>query len=75
MSGPGDVAALAEHYARHYATVNGLPFRPVGPGALARLTGHGWRGNVRELENTIHRAVLLCTGAMIDTVELGGRRW
>ena len=69
---PGDVAALAEHYARHYATVNGLPFRPVGPGALARLTGHGWRGNVRELENTIHRAVLLCTGAMIDTVELAG---
>ena len=69
---PGDVAALAEHYARHYAEVNGLPFRPVGAGALARLTGHSWRGNVRELENTIHRAVLLSTGDMIDVVELAG---
>jgi two-component system response regulator FlrC len=69
---PGDVAALAEHYARHYAEVNGLPFRPVGMAALARLTGHGWRGNVRELENTIHRAVLLSTGDTIDLVELAG---
>ncbi len=69
---PGDVAALAEHYARHYAEVNGLPFRAVAPGALARLTAHFWRGNVRELENTIHRAVLLSTGDMIDAVELAG---
>jgi DNA-binding NtrC family response regulator len=69
---PGDVAALAEHYARHYAEVNGMAFRPVGAGALARLTGHFWRGNVRELENTIHRAVLLSTGDTIDAIELAG---
>ncbi len=69
---PGDVAALAEHYARHYAEVNGMSFRPVSPGALARLTSHFWRGNVRELENTIHRAVLLSTGDMIDAIELAG---
>jgi len=69
---PGDVAALAEHYARHYAEVNGMPFRPIGAGALARLTSHFWRGNVRELENTIHRAVLLSTGETIDAIELAG---
>jgi DNA-binding NtrC family response regulator len=69
---PGDVAALAEHYARHYAEVNGMKFRPVSAGALARLTGHFWRGNVRELENTIHRAVLLSTGDTIDAIELAG---
>jgi DNA-binding NtrC family response regulator len=69
---PGDVAALAEHYARHYAEVNGMKFRPVNAGALARLTGHFWRGNVRELENTIHRAVLLSTGDTIDAIELAG---
>ena len=69
---PGDVAALAEHYARHYAEVNGLPIRPISPLAHTRLAGHGWRGNVRELENTIHRAVLLSTGDTIDTVELAG---
>ena len=35
-----------------------------------RLTRHGWRGNVRELENTVHRAVLLSTGDEVDEVEL-----
>ncbi len=67
---PGDIAALAEHYARHYAEVNGLPARPLSPLAHARLARHGWRGNVRELENTIHRAVLLSTGDEVDAVEL-----
>ena len=69
---PGDIAALAEHYARHYAEVNGVPPRPISPLTHACLAGHGWRGNVRELENTIHRAVLLSTGPDIDAVELAG---
>ncbi len=69
---PGDIAALAEHYARHYAEVNGVPPRPISPFTHACLAGHGWRGNVRELENTIHRAVLLSTGPEIDAVELAG---
>ena len=67
---PGDIAALAEHYARHYADVNGLPVRPLSVAAHARLARHGWRGNVRELENTIHRAVLLSAGHEVDAVEL-----
>ncbi|HXT80557.1 MAG TPA: helix-turn-helix domain-containing protein, partial [Acetobacteraceae bacterium] len=61
-----DIAALAEHFARRYAEVNGLPFRPLSQAALLRLTSHTWRGNVRELENTLHRAVLLAEGAEID---------
>ena len=67
---PGDIAALADHYARHYAGVNGLRVRPLSMLAHARLASHGWRGNVRELENTIHRAVLLSTGEEVDAVEL-----
>ncbi len=63
---PADIAALAEHFARRYADVNGLPARPLGDAALRRLAVHVWRGNVRELENTIHRAVLLAEG---DTIE------
>ncbi len=70
---PGDIAALADHFARKYAEVNGVPYRPIAPAALLRLTSHGWRGNVRELENTLHRAVLLASGDSIglDAVELG----
>ena len=70
---PGDIAALAEHFARRYAEVNGLPYRPVSPLAQTRLAGHAWRGNVRELENTLHRAVLLAEGDTIgpEAIELG----
>ena len=67
---PGDIPVLAEHYARHYAEVNGLPARPVSAAALLRLASHGWRGNVRELENTLHRAVLLADGGEIDAAAI-----
>ena len=71
---PGDVLALAEHFARRYADVNALPFRPIARDGQACLAGHNWRGNVRELENVMHRAVLLCTGSEIgaDAIELHG---
>jgi len=62
---PGDIPALADHFARRYAEANGLPYRPLAPAALTRLAAQPWRGNVRELENTIHRAVLLTEG---DTI-------
>lgn len=70
---PGDIAPLADHFARKYADVNGLPFRPVSPDAMLRLTSHTWRGNVRELENAMHRAVLLASGSEIgiEAIELG----
>jgi DNA-binding NtrC family response regulator len=70
---PGDIAALADHFARRYAEVNGLPYRALTRGALARLVAHAWRGNVRELENTLHRAVLLAEGDEITeaAIELG----
>lgn len=72
---PGDIPALAEHYARRYADVNGIPHRPLSRSALLRLSTHAWRGNVRELENTIHRAVLLATGSEIgpEFIELAAQ--
>jgi len=63
---PGDIAALAEHFVRRFAEVNGLPPRPLTAAALRLLVGHRWRGNVRELENVLHRAVLLAPGDVID---------
>jgi len=70
---PGDIAVLADHFARKYAEVNGVPPRPISPLAERRLLSHGWRGNVRELENVIHRAVILAAGDMIgpEAIELG----
>jgi DNA-binding NtrC family response regulator len=63
---PGDIVALAEHFARKYAAANGLPDRPLSAGGRQRLLTHRWPGNVRELENAMHRAVLLSSGAEIE---------
>jgi two-component system, response regulator FlrC len=59
---PKDIQALARHFAHKYAQANGVPYRAIAPATERLLASHPWRGNVRELENTIHRAVLLATG-------------
>jgi DNA-binding NtrC family response regulator len=62
---PGDVLALAEHFAKKYAAANGVADRPISSEARRRLVSHRWPGNVRELENAMHRAVLLSVGPEI----------
>ena len=47
-----------------------MPHRPLSAGALQALMLNPWRGNVRELENTMHRAVLLASGAEIGAEAL-----
>lgn len=61
-----DILPLAEYFAKKYAAANGLPDMPISDSAVARLLAHFWRGNVRELENTMHRAVLLARDGQID---------
>ncbi|MCP3919268.1 MAG: sigma-54-dependent Fis family transcriptional regulator [bacterium] len=71
---PADVPALAEHFLRTAARVSLGPNAPVprvSAAALATLTAHAWRGNVRELENTIQRAVIVCTDGTIEPWHLG----
>jgi two-component system response regulator FlrC len=59
---PADVVELAQHFIKKYSAANGIPARPLSAEARRTLVLNRWRGNVRELENTIHRAVLLSTG-------------
>jgi DNA-binding NtrC family response regulator len=70
---PRDVDILAEHFAKKYAEQNGQDFVGITDAARQLLQRHHWRGNVRELENTIHRAVLLSSGMIdVDAVMLTG---
>ncbi|MEG9525162.1 MAG: sigma-54 dependent transcriptional regulator [Hyphomicrobiales bacterium] len=62
---PADILELAAHFAKKYAAVNGVPARPLSAEARALVLKNPWRGNVRELENTLHRAVLLASGDAI----------
>ena len=59
---PGDIAALAAHFVRHFAARHGRPVPRIRPNALRALAAHNWPGNVRELQNLIERAVILTEG-------------
>ncbi len=59
---PADLRPLCAHFAAKYAKANGLPLRMFSEAALARLQLQPWKGNVRELENCVHRAVLMACG-------------
>jgi two-component system response regulator FlrC len=59
---PHDIEPLAEHFAKKYAAANGVDYCGISAPLREMLRRHAWRGNVRELENTMHRAVLLSGG-------------
>lgn len=59
---PADILELAQHFVKKYAEANGVPLRPLSSEARRVLTTNRWQGNVRELENTIHRSVLMASG-------------
>ncbi len=63
---PGDIIPLADYFIKKYAAANGVPVRPLATQARQRVACHRWSGNVRELENAMHRAVLLSSGAEIE---------
>ena len=73
---PRDIEVLAEHFAAKYAEANDMPTPDLSPDALDKLQVHHWRGNVRELENTMHRAILLATEDRIapQAIQLTGAK-
>jgi two-component system, NtrC family, response regulator PilR len=61
-----DMPALCEALLRRIATESGLPVPVLTPAALEQLAQHSLKGNVRELENLLHRAVALCEGGELQ---------
>lgn len=62
----GDIIALAQFFADKYAEQNAVDKKKVSSQAADLLRGNHWRGNIRELENTMHRAILM---SMEDEIE------
>lgn len=60
-----DIPRLAEFFIKKYAEANGVPVKPLSEAALDKLLNHSWPGNIRELENILHRAVLVGRGDQI----------
>lgn len=61
-----DLAELAERFLLRYANNYRRPARGFTKTALAAIQGYAWPGNIRELQNVIERAVILCPGTDID---------
>ena len=57
-----DIPLLANHFLKKYAPVAGKEIFKIAESSVKALCGYDWPGNVRQLENTIERAVALCTG-------------
>ncbi len=64
---PEDIQRLAEHFLQIFAEKYNRPVKGISQKAYERIFGHSWLGNVRELQNALERAVLLCKG---DTIEV-----
>ncbi|MFP3506843.1 sigma-54 interaction domain-containing protein [Burkholderia sp. SIMBA_062] len=67
---PGDIAPLIEHFIDTYAKRLRVSAPTLTDAARARLHAHAWPGNIRELENVIHHAMLICAGGAIDVGDL-----
>jgi DNA-binding NtrC family response regulator len=71
---PGDIPLLSRHFAEQAALRAERPRPHITDGALAYLAAQSWHGNVRELENTIERAVILAAGDVLDVADVHGPR-
>jgi transcriptional regulator with GAF, ATPase, and Fis domain len=66
----GDVRLLAEHFVGRFAQRHRRGAKSLSPDALRRLEGHGWRGNVRELQHVVEMLVLFSEGDVIEEADL-----
>jgi len=67
---PEDIAALTDFFIERFSGPAGKDLTGCTPDAAELLKKMPWRGNVRELENVIQRAVFLCSGPAVDTGDL-----
>ena len=77
---PEDIPLLVKHFADLFAADGGRT-RRFTPDALGVLQQHRWRGNIRELKNTIERVLIMARGDVVDVpdvrqfLRVEGRRW
>jgi DNA-binding NtrC family response regulator len=65
-----DIMPLANAFLKRFVAQANRPIRGFTPEAVERITGFEWPGNVRQLQNEVQRAVLLCEGGDIDCSDL-----
>lgn len=61
-----DIPALVEHFITRLSAEEGRKVRGIAPNAIPMLQAYSWPGNVRQLENTIFRAIVLCESDVLE---------
>jgi transcriptional regulator with GAF, ATPase, and Fis domain len=64
-----DIPLLAKYFIERYATTAGKRIRNIDKKTLELFQAYHWPGNIRELQNTIERAVILCDGETFSVDE------
>jgi Nif-specific regulatory protein len=65
-----DVTLLAEHFLKIYSDKNKKNMKGISQKVMNELSHYDWPGNIRELENTIERAVIMSKGQYIECEDL-----
>ena len=66
----GDILDLARHFLAKYCHKHNRPGLMFTPGALESIHDHPWPGNVRQLQHSVERAVLMADGSKIQTGDI-----
>ncbi len=66
-----DIPLLVDYFINKYCVEIKTKVKNISKEALDLLMNYNWKGNVRELENAIERAVILCDGEVIDAEHFG----
>jgi DNA-binding NtrC family response regulator len=67
---PGDITLLAGHFLRQFNKETGREILGFTDAAMAAMRRYDWPGNIRELENAVERAVVLCRRPQVDVDDL-----
>lgn len=65
-----DVPLLAEHFLKRHAELAAGRVKTISPSAITDMMNYNWRGNIRELENLMKRAMIKTPGETIMQIEL-----
>ncbi len=68
-----DIPLLADFFIRKHNEVLNLSVKSITPAAMDRLCAYDWPGNIRDLENAIQSAMILCLDGVIDVQQLPAR--
>jgi two-component system nitrogen regulation response regulator NtrX len=69
---PEDISLLVRHYMDFFSRENNTRPRRITPAALELLQRHRWKGNIRELRNTVERLIIMTGSDTIDVADLPG---